>query len=398
MKGMAEFIVNPRRAPRAPARCRATVISPAGAFDAETEDISARGCQVVSPKLVKKRDALALVIRSAKVPEPLSVSGKVAWVSGQPPWRIGIAFDDGHVAAAERWFEKLVAGHPGLGAFRRVPEKIPVATTVYLGPPPRFLLDFTAEEAVLLRAIASGARIDELMVRLRDRWPAAQRALFSLIARQAVTLSRGQAAHPDAWKKILSDVEASLAVESLGDESSSLAAPPEPPRPAPTPVPARPIATPVPIRPAATPALARPVATPAPIRPAATAVHAPPAASPWGTPAQNPDRMLDLDDPGPSLETAAQTPRGAARAPASDGWGTPQREHTGAGTGWRKGSQERTADAQALFESALAEILAENVNGALELLRRALALAPGDAEIAGTLGTLAFKDRLRGGS
>jgi hypothetical protein len=36
------------------------------------------------------------------------------------------------------------------------------------------------------------------------------------------------------------------------------------------------------------------------------------------------------------------------------------------------------------------------VNGALSLLRRALALAPGDAEIADELGKLAFKGRTPG--
>src|SRR5512145_3147773 len=110
---MAEFILNPRRAPRAPARCRATVLTPAGAFDAETEDIGARGCQVVSPKLVKKGDPVRIAVSADRVASELRMEGKVAWVSARPPWRVGIAFDDAKVHAGEVWFEKLVAASPG---------------------------------------------------------------------------------------------------------------------------------------------------------------------------------------------------------------------------------------------------------------------------------------------
>lgn len=378
---MAEFIVNPRRAPRAPARCGAAVISAAGVFEAETEDVGSRGCQVVSPELVKKGEALELVITNAKVGEPLRVTGRVAWVSAQPPWRVGIAFDEAHVAAGERWFEKLVAASPGLGSFRRVPEKISVDATVYLGPPPRFLLDFTAEEAALLRAIASGARLDELRARLRDRWPAAQRAFFSLLARQAVTLARGQAAHPGAWKKILTEVEASLAVESLGS-APSLAAPAAraaaaaAPGPLPTPMPMRSLSAPLPPP--------RPTRTP------------PPAASPWGTPALDPSPQIELGDAGPPLEIAAPLPRGASRAEPAAGWATPPPLRAGAGSGWREPAQARSAEAQALYDRALAEIDGGDVNGALALLREALKLAPGDPDIAAALGKLAFKDRLPG--
>jgi hypothetical protein len=379
---MAEFIVNPRRAPRAPARCRAAVVTPAGAFEAETEDVGARGCQVVSPKLVKKGDPVRVTLSADRVPEELRVAGKAAWVSAQPPWRVGIAFGEAHVHAGELWFERLVAASPGLGAFRRVPEKISLDATVYLGPPPRFLLDFTAEEAALLRAIASGARLDELKVRLRDRWPAAQCALFSLLARQAVTLSRGHAAHPDAWKKVLTEVEATLAVESLGTAAPSLVAPPEPPRPAGTPLPARRLATP-----------------PPPPRPAPTPFSASgPGASPWGTPARDPHPVLELPDAGQPLEVAAPTPvqpRGAARAEPT-GWSPPQADFEGAGVGWRRPTKERSAEAQAFYERALAEIRAGQVNGAIALLRQALACAPGDSEIAETLGKLAFRDRTPG--
>jgi PilZ domain-containing protein len=365
---MAEFIVNPRRTARAPARCRAAVVSSAGSFDAETEDIGSRGCQVVTPRHLKPGDAIELVIACEKVADPLKARGKVSWVSEQPPWRVGVAFDEPFVPSAERWFEKLVASQPRLGSYRRVPERIPVEAMVYLGPPPRFLVDFSAEEASLLRFIASGARIDELQARLRDRWPAAQRALFSLLARQAVTLSRGQSAHPDAWKRILTEVEASIAIESLGS-GPPLTPPPErehPHDPEPTPMPMEPLSAPLPPPP---PSFANP------------------AASPWGAPARHPRPALELGDRGPAPDVA---PRGAGRAQPGAAWADPRSAEP------PRSREDRAAEAHALYGRAIQEMEGGSVHGAIALLRKALTLAPGDPDIAAALGRLAFKDRLPG--
>ncbi len=367
MEPMAEFIVNPRRAPRAPARCRAAVVAPQGWFEAETEDIGSMGCQVVAPKLVRKGDVVQLVVTNVKLEEPLKVNGRVAWVSPQPPWRAGIAFDGGGLKESARWFDRLVGAYPGLGGYRRVPDRIRADATVYLGPPPKFLFDFNGEEAMLLRAIASGARIDELMARLRDRWPAAQRALFSLIARQAITFQRGQAVHPDSWKKILHDVEASLAVESMG-KASNLAAPPAPTQ--------RPASPPPPF---------------VPIRPIGARSYE----SSWpAQQAHDPSPVIDLQ------HDAASAPLELA-ALAQPAWAQPTRpapsaDFAGAGVGWRKVPHHRSGEAQAVFERGLAEIQAGRVSGAIALLRRALALAPGDPDIAAALGQLAFKDRTPG--
>jgi hypothetical protein len=411
---MAEYIVNPRRVPRAAARCHAAVVARTGAFDAETEDIGARGCQVVSPQHVKRGEAIDLVITSEKVAEPLKAAGKIAWVSPQPPWRVGVAFHDAFVPSAERWFEKLAAATPGIGAFRKVPERIALDSMVYLGPPPKFLLDFSPEEASLLRAIASGARLDELQAQLRDHWPAAQRALFSLLARSAVTLSRGQSAHPDAWKRILTEIEASLAVESLGTPTPVPAASfrerpastPVPASSAPTPVPVRSAPTPIPAaavraRPTPTPARPVPAVVPAPVSPGRLATPVPasfttnPAASPWGTPVPSPAPAYELE-PSPG---GAPAPRGASRANPGAGWATPTQRRAvpgTAGVGWRDAIVERGPEAQERYQLALAEIELGNVNGAIALLREALSYAPGDAEIAAALGRLAFKDRLPG--
>jgi hypothetical protein len=354
MPPMAEFIVNPRRGARAPARCRAAVVFAHGRFDADTEDIGSRGCQVVAPKPVSRREPVHLLLINQKVAEPLQAAGHVAWVSAQAPWRVGIAFDEGSLEQSARWFERLVAAHPALAGYRRVPERIALDQTVYLGPPPRFLVDFTADEAVVLRAIASGARIDELRARLRDRWSAGQRALFSLLARQAVTLQRGQAVHPDCWRKILTELEASLAVESLG--TGGVAAPLEPA--------------------AATTEL--PVATPASMQ------------------AYDPTHVIELqEDDGPPLEIGVVTDGSPPSRNAPYGPGVP-RDRYGAGVGWRRPAK-RSADAQVALDRGLTEIAAGDVNAGITFLRIALTLAPGDPEIARQLGKVAFGGRRPGG-
>src|SRR6266568_2276868 len=372
---MAEFIVNPRRAPRAPARCRASVVSLQGWFEAETEDIGTMGCQIVSPKLVHKGDTMQLAVTNEKVSEPLKVTGRVAWVSPQAPWRVGIAFEEATLKECTRWFDLLVGAHPGLGGYRRVPDRIRADSTVYLGAPPKFLLDFSADEAMLLRAIASGARVDELMARLRDRWPVAQRALFSLIARQAVTFQRGQAVHPESWKKILTDIEASLAVEEMGRSGGG------------------PILTPLPItpiRPSAPASVPTAPSRPVPVGSPGFVPAVSPYASSWpAAPAHAPTQPLELepDDGSAPLEIEPTAPQGPlepyARTPL------PGHDFQGAGVGWRK-ARVRSPEAQAAFEEALRELQAGATNRALALLRRALALAPGDPEIASQLGRLAF--------
>jgi hypothetical protein len=305
------------------------------------------------------------------------VSGRVAWVSPQAPWRVGIAFEESSLRECSRWFELLVAAYPGLGGYRRIPDRIRADSTVYLGPPPKFLLDFSADEAMLLRAIASGARLDELMARLRDRWPAAQRALFSLIARQAITFQRGQAVHPESWKKILTDVEASLAVEEMARGAGG---------PVLTPPPATVAAPPpmTPIRPG-TPA------PPPPREPRGPIPAASPYASSWPVSQPHtptPPLELEPDDGSTPLEIEPTAPP----PPLYTKTPLPTADFQGAGVGWRK-ARARSPEAQASYEEALRELRLGGTNRAIALLRRALSLAPGDPEIAAELGKLAFKDR-----
>ena len=341
---MIGYIVNPRRALRAPARCPAHVVAVGASFHAITEDVGARGCQVVAPGPVPSHERVRVKLQNGPG-RPLEVKGHVAWVSERAPWRLGIAFDDREVRESTRWVEKLLGANPALAPANRVPSRIPLESVVYLAAPPRLVVDFSEDEVMLLRVIASGARMDELHARLRSRWEEIQRALFSLLARQAVTFFRGAAVHPDAWRRILADHEAQFAAAALGGTPASY--PSRPPPPPDT-------------------AAARSEA-----RRLETATATTPVPAPGGAPAPAPVAKR------PVL-TDASRPAPPAVAPAP-----PRREPPPWG---------RNADAQRSYEHALQEVEAGRPSGAVPHLRRALALAPGDAEIAGTLLGLLSRD------
>lgn len=340
---MTAFVTNPRRTPRAAVRCRAAVVSADGAFESETEDVGARGCQLVAPKRLTKGTRLHVVLTSDGVPEPLRVAGTVAWVSAEHPWRAGIAFDQAGFVEGARWFQRLVAAFPRIGPHGRVPDRISVEATVFLGSPPRFVVDFSPDETTVLRAVGRGVTIEELRLRLGLRWPAAQRALFSLLSRQAVTLERAHAVPSDAWENVLAEAEAPRAVEPLAPEPRPGAAVPPRPLPAPS---------------AATPPPAARIPTPAPT-------------------------------------ARVPTPPPAARVPTPPpGLAVAQPDFVGAGVGWRaRAPRVRSQEAEATFQRAREEVQSGSIGAAIALLRRALALAPGDPEIALALGQLAFKDR-----
>jgi PilZ domain len=210
---VSEYIVNPRRGPRAPSRCAALVHTPDANWSTETEDIGPMGCQLVAPRAVARGLPLTLVFANWKVQESLQVEGKVAWACSQPPWRIGVAFGDSSRSQAAIWFAQLMAAHPELGGFRRVPDRLPVDAMLFLTPPPTYLIDFTPDEVAVLCHVANGTSIASLRGRLEPRWSASLRAVFSLMARGVLTLSRSSAAHLSAWKKVMADLDAEFVLE-----------------------------------------------------------------------------------------------------------------------------------------------------------------------------------------
>lgn len=355
---MSGYIVNPRRAPRASSRCAAHVQAPGAAWETETEDIGPHGCQLVAPTAVARGTVIQITATSERVPGELRVAGRVAWVSSQPPWRVGVAFAEAARPAAQAWFERLVAATPGLGAFRRVPDRLPVDAMIFLGPPPRFMVDFSGDEVEVLSHVAGGVTVADLRRQLEATWPAALRALFSLMARQAVTISRGAAAHPAAWKRVLAEHGATFVVD----------------RPAPRV--AAPAATPPPqLSVRAEAAVQRSVeVTGAPYAVLSQAAASPRAAAAPPPPPPPLASAASVAGPGPSLPPLP--PLVFAPPPAA----------ATAGTGWRGASRSRSREAQEAFDLGLQELDAGRTSSALAHLRRALQLSPGDAEVAAALG------------
>ncbi len=342
---MTDFIVNPRRAPRAPSRCRVRVQAGGAAWDAETEDVGPHGCQLVAPAPLPRGAELLLALAGPGVKEPLSTRGKVAWASSQPPWRLGVAFEEAARPVATRWFALLVAARPGLGNFRRVPDRLPVDAMVFLAPPPRFA-DFSEDEVAVIRHVAGGTTIAALRARLEASWPVLQRALFALLSRGVVTVARGAAVHPELWRTTMIGLGAEFVVEAAAPQVPGLGYAPPPP----------PLVRSAPPQPAAL--------EPIDLPPLAPPQQVAPAAPPLATAAPSP----------PPLATAAPSP-----LPEPLGTAT-------AGTGWRGAGRARTAEAQEAFDLGRQELQAGRSKAALALLRRALQLAPGDADVAAELG------------
>ena len=284
-------------------------------MNASSEDFGPHGCQLVSPQPFPKGTLLQIDLASQELREVLRVAGTVAWCSPQSPWRLGLAFTAPTRAAATKFFDKLVAARPGLANWRRVPDKLSLDAMVWLAPPPTRVVDFTADELTMIRAVGSGATIYELRARLKDHWSIGQRAFFSLLSSGAITLSRGASAPYQNWLDLLDRLEADLAPAAM--------IPPAPPPPRPAPQAARvPPAPPAPRTPPAPqdlrphPASARPAPTPAWPSPAPAPLAGRPATPP-APPEQEPllrprndgsaglDRELDLEALDPEGGDAA---------------------------------------------------------------------------------------------
>jgi hypothetical protein len=327
------FIQNPRQFPRILARYR-VVVSHAGAgWSAETFDISATGCQIITPRPMQKGEVAKLVIEAPPPSEPLSVFGSVAWTADLGRFRAGVAFadrqPDGDPAG---WFRRLVANQPGIeGTMRRFPERLPLDTKLFLRPPPQFIFDFGPDEVALLKLLGDGTTIGKVLREGPLSAAQAARVIFALLEQRVITLSLGEAAPAWRWKAALADFES-----QVGER--------QPPPPAPP----REVSPP----PAAPPASARPVGRvdPAPPKPAEEAAPDETAAPAEAAPPAAPTRTVTLRGP----------------------------------------------EAQECFDLAVSAVSMGEISTAIGLLRRALQLSPRDPEISALLGKLAFRDRQAG--
>lgn len=203
---MAEVIQNPRRVPRAPARCEARCLLPGGGFWAsDTTDFGPKGCQLHAPGPFKKGDPVKLVLTSERIPEALATTGTVAWASGRAPWRIGVAFDEPYLGTTGQWFDQLVKAYPGLATFRLAPDALEVTAVLRLGPAPRVAPELSGDEVRVLRAVAGspGVTVGTLRDRLGNDWPALEGLLFTLIGKKLLALDGATAGAPEAWAAYL---------------------------------------------------------------------------------------------------------------------------------------------------------------------------------------------------
>jgi hypothetical protein len=200
---MGDSITSTRRGLRVPARCAVRASTTLSSWDAETEDIGPLGCRLVGPRPLERGQPVKLAISSPHVRELLEAVGRVAWRSTRPPWRLGVAFADGHRREGQRWFDELVAAEPELLLHDYLPDQLPEGTMLFLAAPPAGPFPLNEAEAEVLRRIGEGTTVRELRLRLADGWERFQHALFSLLSRSALTLARAEATPPEPWLRLL---------------------------------------------------------------------------------------------------------------------------------------------------------------------------------------------------
>jgi hypothetical protein len=205
MAEMPEFIENPRRTPRAPVRCRARIALREGAFwSSPTSDYGPRGCQVVAPEPLTLGTRIFLELANDRIDGAVEVTGRVAWCSRAPPWRAGVAFDEGSLGAACDFFDLLASVYPGLDSYARAPERIPadahLAPALPGGPEPLL----TDDEARVLRAVGAGRSAGDLREAFRGaaREPAVN-ALFALLGRRYVVVGPADGEAAAGWAVLL---------------------------------------------------------------------------------------------------------------------------------------------------------------------------------------------------
>lgn len=197
---MAEFILNPRRAPRAPVRCEARIALKEGGFWASpTSDFGPRGCQVLAPAAPEPGTRIFLELVNERVPGPVGLAGRVAWTSKAPPWHTGVKFDEASLEAAGAFFDRLAAAYPGIDAYGRAPDRIPDDAPLAPARPPPFQPLLTEAEARVLRELGPGIRAGALRTRFPEGWDGAVHALFALFGRRYVVMGDPDPDAAVAW-------------------------------------------------------------------------------------------------------------------------------------------------------------------------------------------------------
>jgi hypothetical protein len=206
-------LVNPRRAPRLAHRCRVDVRDRFAAWTAATEDLGPLGCQLVTPRLASPGRELRLRIYCEAIGQTIEISGTVVWSRAESPSRLGVRF------LAERprqaWFDLLRLAAPQSATAPFLPDRLPHDTVLRLGEPPRFMVDFSAEEVAVLRRIGAGVTVEGLARLLGSALERVRGSVFSLLARRLLVLSAAESAAPARWNGPLASAEKALAAAGV---------------------------------------------------------------------------------------------------------------------------------------------------------------------------------------
>lgn len=209
-----EFIQDPRRSMRAQATCHAEVATAAGRFTAVTEDVSAQGCRLVTPRPLRPGERVQLSLGHAGLSRGLTAAGHVAWtVVAGGRCRAGVSFEPASHADAARWFSELLR-FLGLRETPRWPVRLPLTSTIYLGPPPLFAVQATPLELAILARVGAGATVATLLGADLAQWASRERALWSLLAQRHVTTLREESVPPEIWAAFLPQRRAPAAADA----------------------------------------------------------------------------------------------------------------------------------------------------------------------------------------
>lgn len=112
---MTPILSENRRFARLPSRCRVFVRDRYGIWDGFTEDVSPRGCRIVTPRRQSVGTLVRLTVVAERLVEPLIVSGQIVWVQEGPPARAGVSFtgSPSDAPGAGAWVRSLEAASSG---------------------------------------------------------------------------------------------------------------------------------------------------------------------------------------------------------------------------------------------------------------------------------------------
>jgi len=170
-----------RRFARLPSRCRAFVRDRFGVWDAFTEDVSPRGCRIVTPRRQTIGALVRLTVVAEQLVEPLLVSGQVVWIREGSPARAGISFTGSP------------SDGPGAGAWVRSLEAAVAGRASDASPSVHLVPDSAPLDIVVAPPEPQDPSPDALARRLADRGEelirAGQRAAAEVLLRRALAFA-----------------------------------------------------------------------------------------------------------------------------------------------------------------------------------------------------------------